>query len=122
ALDTPMFAWLSSASAQSLAADWIWIDDYSSTAGTFTSQPIEARQSLILQTLRGCGALPDGTRGQLSTRASMDGAIWRQFASVADDVKIASPPGRYLQSMIVVDGTAMSSPIINAVFVTGSPP
>jgi hypothetical protein len=122
ALDAPMFAWLSSASAQSLAADWIWIDDYSSTAGTFTSQPIEASQSLIWHTLRVRGALLDGTRVQPSTRTSMDGVIWSQFASVADDGKIASPPGRYLQYRIVVDGTAMSSPTINAVFVTGSPP
>lgn len=122
ALDTPMFAWLSSASAQSLAADWIWIDDYSNTAGTFTSQPIEASQSLIWQTLRVRGALPDGTRVQLSTRTSMDGVTWSQFAAVADDGTVASPPGRYLQYTIVVHGTAMSSPTINAVLVTGAPP
>jgi hypothetical protein len=120
-LDTPMFAWISAASAQPLVADWARILDYGEVTGTFTARPIDAGVRTLWQTVTIRGTVSAGTQVRLQTRTSADGVTWSLYAVVDDRGAIASPPGRYLQYTIAIDGTVSSSPAIAALTLTFLP-
>lgn len=121
ALDSPMYAWISSATAgHTLTAAWAHVRDYDVTDGSFVSAPLDAGA-----TVRWWGVVPDvagtvGTSVTVQTRTSVDGVIWSAYASLDADGNVASPPGRYLRYELLLHGTPASSPMIRAVAVSRS--
>jgi hypothetical protein len=121
AIDSPLFAWLSAASSRPMDVDWARVEDYPATEGTYISQPVDAGRQVAWQTLQVRGMMADGTGIAVRTRSSVDGMAWSDYEAVGADGRVASPPGRYLQYAITVNGTAGASPTVAAVNITAIP-
>ncbi len=121
ALDTPMFAWISAASAHSLGVKWARVLDYGETTGVFTSVPIDAGKGAQWQRLTVQGTIPAGTAVRVRTRTSVDGVTWSEDMPVGADGAVANPPRQYLQYALEVIGSATDSPTVTAVSLTVLP-
>ncbi len=121
ALDLPMYAWLSAASASPLVADSIRIEEYGTARGTLVATPLDAgeRVNWVGVTMR--AVTPPGTSVATTTRTSDDGATWSAPAPVGPDGAVGSPPGRSLQIIVALDGAPDATPRLAAIDATALP-
>ncbi len=116
-LDTPMYAWISTASLHPLTVDWAQVLDYGGATGTFTSIPLDAGGPHTWLTLTLQAARPAGTQIWIRTRTSEDGESWTAYTDVVGDGSVTSPPGRYFQYEVGLVGSADRTPTIASVAV-----
>jgi hypothetical protein len=121
-ITAPMYIYLSNNSATAtLYADWVRIDQYPTTAATYTSCIKDAGQQVSWATISWQGQSPAGTSVSFQTRTSPDAVSWSAWSSPSGG-QITSPPGRYLQYAATLTGTSQLSPEIDQVVLTTASP
>jgi hypothetical protein len=112
----PMSVYLSNngnSSAQ-LTVNWVRVDSYPQTSGTYVSCVKDAGTTTAPGQLISSGPVASGTSLAFATQSSLDGNTWSAWSPVRHG-QITSPPGRYRRYRVVLNGTAQASPEFDSV-------
>jgi hypothetical protein len=116
ALDTPMRAWISAATAgHAPTVDWARVLAYDASQGAFISTELDAGGDATWGAVQVDATAAAGTALAVRTRTSSDGRTWSAYAPLGVSGEVQSPPGRYLQYEIALSGTESASPTIRSV-------
>ncbi len=103
--------------ASPMWVDWVRAGVYPAS-GSYVSCVQDGGQVVNWTGLAAETDAPTGTSVQISTRTSVDGAIWTAWQPVSG-AEIASPSGRYLQYRLeLATGNELESPEVQAVSIT----
>ncbi len=122
AIDQPMYAWLSVASAGPFVADWLRVEEYGGANGTLVTAPLDAGERVNWEMLSVGSETPTGTTVVATTRTSDDGRAWSTPDALGQGGVIVSPPGRYLIVEIRLIGSPNGTPRLLALDATATPP
>ena len=115
ALDAPMYAWISAASATPLTVDWVRVLDYGQVEGTFMGPTLDGGAGARWTHLTVSGTIPAGSAVLVRTQTSADGVMWSDDTPLGADGTVASPMGRYLRYVLTLNGDGATSPTVMAV-------
>ncbi|MBL8058323.1 MAG: family 16 glycosylhydrolase, partial [Anaerolineales bacterium] len=106
-----------------VAVDWVRVDYYPSSSGTYQSCALDAGQTTTWGALSWAGSTPGGTGVAFETRSSPDGSSWSGWSALGGAGQVQSPAARYLQyRATLTTGDAYVSPQVNWVHVTTGAP
>lgn len=123
---TPMHVYFSNSSFSSTVhvyVDWVKLDSYTQTTGTYQSETLDFGAASIPDNLRVyfTASVPAGTQLQVQTRTSTDGNTWSDWSTAVttSGAQTNSTGRRYAQYLVTFTGTASSSPVLHSIEVKG---
>lgn len=98
-------------SGSDLTVDWIRLNDYPTTTGTFTSCSLDSGSTgTVWGTLSFGSSAPASTSVSIATRTSADNSSWSSWSSdITSGSTISSANNRYLQYRVTLNGTSTST-------------